>query len=474
MSTPDGTTTTEEQAAPPAESTVPAAPQDVKEAETTVEKVDEKVEPQDKTDENGDKKEESKEETPAPEENKAEDLKEDKPEEPQTDDKKEEKAEEEVKTEEKAEEPESKPDESKEETKVDEIKEEKTEIKEDETKPEEKKEEETKEESMDVDKDDKMETDATPKKEPEEDKMETETPKQEESKPEEVVVTPSRVRQKLGDFLATPGGDQTPSGKRQRKSVERHEPESFKEKSITHIPGRGKKLAEIPSVEKLISKRVRTDPGLKDAYKLLYGFGRKRIANPKVGSVKRDILDYSGFLHTDASTEEDEVRMEKFKVFALKQTLPTLREICDLLDIDRSGATKDVIVDRLADFLSVPDAKYTKSFAKAASKKKGTPDTKKRKTATPSNNKGGKRRKKTDHSDVTEDKPEDDESGGGGEDPSEKELREWVHHYVNCFNLDKATTKHAIETVSDKFNKDLSHKKTMIKELLAEELNKGE
>jgi hypothetical protein len=54
--------------------------------------------------------------------------------------------------------------------------------------------------------------------------------------------------------------------------------------------------------------------------------------------------------------------------------------------------------------------------------------------------------------------------------PTEEVLRAWVRAYVACFNLDKATTKHAIITCSEKFGVDMSKKKQHIKQLLAEEL----
>jgi len=315
--------------------------------------------------------------------------------------------------------------------------------------------------------DDKTETDETPKKEPEEE-QDQETP---------VKGKGSRVRKLLGDFLITPGSNEnTPSGKRTRKSVERHEPGVPKRsKDNAYIPGRGEKLSAIPSVEKLIQKRPRTDTVLKDAHRLLYGFGKKKIAAPKVTVVKKLLLEYSGFLYADSAPEEDVSRIEKFKAYAMKMTLPSLREICDLFDLDRSQVTKETVVDRLADFLSIPDEKYTKTFAKTASKKKASsaagPTTKKRKTATNTPTKGTKRRKKAENSDVADEKPEDNAEDEVA-DPSEDQLREWVHHYVNCFDLDKATTKHAIETVSDKFGKNLAHKKQRIKQLLADELNK--
>ena len=50
-------------------------------------------------------------------------------------------------------------------------------------------------------------------------------------------------------------------------------------------------------------------------------------------------------------------------------------------------------------------------------------------------------------------------------------LKKWVHADINCFNLDKATAKHAIETVSDKFGIDMSDKKSEIMDLLREAMS---
>jgi hypothetical protein len=50
-------------------------------------------------------------------------------------------------------------------------------------------------------------------------------------------------------------------------------------------------------------------------------------------------------------------------------------------------------------------------------------------------------------------------------------LKKWVNAYINCFNLDKATAKHAIETVSDKFGTDMSDKKSEIMDLLREAMS---
>jgi hypothetical protein len=50
-------------------------------------------------------------------------------------------------------------------------------------------------------------------------------------------------------------------------------------------------------------------------------------------------------------------------------------------------------------------------------------------------------------------------------------LKKWVKAYINCFNLNKATAKHAIETVSDKFGTDMSDKKSEIMDLLREAMS---
>merc|ERR1711884_549763 len=146
----------------------------------------------------------------------------------------------------------------------------------------------------------------------------------------------------LGDFLETPGKSQTatPTGKRTRRSVERHSPAQYRsDVSSKQLPGRGVKLSSIPSVQKNVSGRARTDEGLKFGHKFLYGFGRgRKKAAAKITVLKNQILDYSGFLVEGATAEEDEDKIEKFKVYAFKVMLPSLKDLCDLFDIDRSGA----------------------------------------------------------------------------------------------------------------------------------------
>jgi hypothetical protein len=57
-----------------------------------------------------------------------------------------------------------------------------------------------------------------------------------------------------------------------------------------------------------------------------------------------------------------------------------------------------------------------------------------------------------------------------GAEPSDEALRQWVKAYIVCFDMNSATTKHAIQTASGKFGVDLSGKKNTIKEMLADEM----
>lgn len=154
---------------------------------------------------------------------------------------------------------------------------------------------------------------------------------------------------------------------------------------------------------------------------------------------------------------------------AYKLNIPEIKMLCDFFKVDRSQLTnKEDLIDRLLDFLSAPDPELTK---KAVAKKKAAPG-KKRAAKGEAKAKTGKKKKtaKAADEDETEDEDMEDEEEEEGKMPSDKALRKWVQAYVGCFNLNKATTRHAMETASDKFGVDLSSKKERIKELLAEEM----
>lgn len=146
---------------------------------------------------------------------------------------------------------------------------------------------------------------------------------------------------------------------------------------------------------------------------------------------------------------------------AFKLTLPDIKFLIEFFRIDKKGANdKDKLVERLLSFLGAPDATMTLTDAPVTKKKPGRKKAKKEEDD------------EDDKSDLEDEVEEEEEADGEKkkEPPSDEKLRKWVRAYVRCFNLKKATTKHAVETASDKFGMDLVEKKDRIKELIAEEM----
>ena len=157
----------------------------------------------------------------------------------------------------------------------------------------------------------------------------------------------------------------------------------------------------------------------------------------------------------------------KYGEKARKISNPGLKNLCDFFDIDRSATDgekvdKDFLVDRLLDFLADPSEELTKTWIKENKKKAAA---KKKKAAKAE---AGKKKVAKEESSDEEDKEDMFEEVDGQKLPTDKALKRWVKAYVRCFNLDKATTKHAMETASDKFGVDLKPKKQRMKELLTE------
>jgi hypothetical protein len=75
-----------------------------------------------------------------------------------------------------------------------------------------------------------------------------------------------------------------------------------------------------------------------------------------------------------------------------------------------------------------------------------------------------------DLDDEVEEDADDENNVKEKEPPDDARLRKWVRAYVRCFDLKKATTKHAVETATEKFGVDMFDKKERIKELIAEEM----
>jgi len=266
------------------------------------------------------------------------------------------------------------------------------------------------------------------------------------------------------------------TSKRERKTVAVFEAEDFqaaaaaKAEARTHLDGRGAKLEDIPSTCESIKAAKMKGQELKMAHQLVFGGASKEKLR------KQQLLEFSGYLPTKNTADDDDEQKavdekleRKYGDKARKLTNPGLKNLCDFLDIDRSATDgekvdKDFLVDRLLDFLAKPSEELTKTWIKDNKKKAAAAAKKKKKTKAEANKKKAAKEESSDEED------EDDmfEEVDGQKVPTDKALKRWVKAYVRCFNLDKATTKHAMETASDKFGVDLKPKKQRIKELLTE------
>jgi hypothetical protein len=129
--------------------------------------------------------------------------------------------------------------------------------------------------------------------------------------------------------------------------------------------------------------------------------------------------------------------------------------------------TKEELVDRLCDFLGNPSDLLAKPPAEPKSstngQKKATPKKKSAARKKAGTTKKAPAAEQKDPFALVKDHTK-------GEKPSDDALRQWVKAYVVCFDMDSATTKHAIMTASTKFGVELAPSKGRIKELLAEEM----
>jgi ribosomal protein L12E/L44/L45/RPP1/RPP2 len=161
------------------------------------------------------------------------------------------------------------------------------------------------------------------------------------------------------------------------------------------------------------------------------------------------------------------------KAFHLK--VGEIRDLCDFFALDRTGiSAKAELIDCLLDFLSAPSAENVKGgkAAKAAS--------------SASKRKGGSSKKKDDSEEESEEEEEDQEDETEpkskkskdkgvallkvtkGEVPADDTLRAWVKCFVQCYDLEKASIKVALQVAGDKFGVDLGDKKELLKGMLAD------
>jgi hypothetical protein len=181
---------------------------------------------------------------------------------------------------------------------------------------------------------------------------------------------------------------------------------------------------------------------------------------------------------------------------------------------------KDVLIDRLLDFLGAPSldllendqpSPETKAAPAPAKENSSPPKTKADPAPAPAKESSSPPKKKTDPAPVkenssppkkrkrTEKESEDDDGDDDEEEmpvthedwvkkariegaffmvrqhskgkaPSDEALRQWVQAYVTCFDMDTASIKHAIKTASAKFGVDMRDRKDRIREYLVSEI----
>lgn len=162
-----------------------------------------------------------------------------------------------------------------------------------------------------------------------------------------------------------------------------------------------------------------------------------------------------------------------------------IKQLCDFFNVDRKPGKneimdKDLLVDRLLDFLSTPNEETMNSKEEESTTETPPPPS--------SESFVSKKRKR---SVVEESEDEKDEQGGikdwvefsraegmfalvrdhdKGDEPSDVAVRQWVQAFVACYDMDTATMKMVLQVASAKFGVDMKSKKNLIKEFLVEEI----
>lgn len=212
------------------------------------------------------------------------------------------------------------------------------------------------------------------------------------------------------------------TGSRERKKVQRLEYSITTPSKEKHeIPeGSGEKLGECPRIEFQIQK-TKTDE-LKVLHRIL--FNRPGSGN----EIKKNLRRFCGFTFTRDSPE-----YEKKKNNLDKITIPVLKHICEILDLERSGTKEDVIV-RLLEFLLCPKP----SGKKVPTSKKRVSGGKTEKHKQKSGKEKKISKKKEESSDEGEEsEPEDEEEQNDEIDEKEQEDEEEEEEEVEVDNEDE-------------------------------------
>ncbi|XP_023242970.1 protein DEK-like isoform X1 [Centruroides sculpturatus] len=201
------------------------------------------------------------------------------------------------------------------------------------------------------------------------------------------------------------------SGSRERKKVQRLEVSFTTPSKEKHeIPeGNGEKLGDCPRIEYQIQKSKVEE--LKILHRILFNRPGSGI------EIRKNLRRFNGFPFTKESSE-----FEKKKNNLDKLTLPVLKRVCDILDLERSG-TKEDIVSRISEFLLYPKASG-KSVPKTKKKSSSKGEKKKPKSEKDKSDKKKISKKKEDSSseekedtnDFSEEENEDDYDANDDED----------------------------------------------------------
>ncbi|XP_046578055.1 protein DEK-like [Haliotis rubra] len=203
------------------------------------------------------------------------------------------------------------------------------------------------------------------------------------------------------------------SGKREKKKVERlamtmtFAPQHRKKVDVPE--GSGAKLGECPRIEYKIAHLKADD--LKPLHRIV--FGKKGTSQ----EVKKNLRQFCGF----SFSKEDKEYDKRVSIIG-KLTLPVLKTICEVLDLERSGV-KDDVVQRVMDFLMNPSdsgRKVPEPKKRGRASKERRDKGVKRKRA--EKKEGKKKKKKTSKEDVESENDEDEDEDD--EEPEENDKDE--------------------------------------------------
>ncbi|XP_054273897.1 protein DEK-like isoform X1 [Macrosteles quadrilineatus] len=205
------------------------------------------------------------------------------------------------------------------------------------------------------------------------------------------------------------------TGKRRSKVVERFKPiEPEEESKEVKIPeGKGKVLGEIERIEFNIQRAKPED--LKLLHRLCFGKPGKAAA------VKKTLKKFNGFEY-NVDSEEFKKKKEFVDKSFKKVTVVHLKNVCNILDIERSGS-KDELIERILKFITCPVDSGKKLPGGGRSKRKGASNKnyEEGEESHKSRKKSTKAKKKEDESEESEKEDEDDEEE---EEEKEKDLVE--------------------------------------------------